>query len=135
MEGHHAPCTMNREPPATSPTASARYQMSQQSERMPRQQTSQVTRERRKSHHSWTHSSPAWALNDKLSTLQLAWLSLILSLLQAVLWKVSLRKIPVSREDTFWIEQTSKDTSLLTLCEQLVFCVLKDGKSSVLLKY
>ena len=25
------------------------------------------------------------------------------------------------REDTFWIEQTSKDTSLLTLCEQLVF--------------
>ena len=63
-----------------------------------------------------------------------AWLSLILSLLQEGLWKVSLRKIPVSREDTFWIEQTSKDTSLLTLCEQLVFCVLKDGKSSVLLK-
>ena len=50
------------------------------------------------------------------------------------LWKVSLRKILVSREDTFWIEQTSKDTSLLTLCEQLVFCVLKDGQSSVLLK-
>ena len=47
---------------------------------------------------------------------------------------LTLRKIPVSREDTFWIEQTSKDTSLLTLCEQLVFCVLKDGKSSVLLK-
>ena len=47
---------------------------------------------------------------------------------------MSLRKIPVSRENTFWIEQTSKDTSLLTLCEQLVFCVLKDGKSSVLLK-
>ena len=47
---------------------------------------------------------------------------------------MSLRKIPVSKEDTFWIEQTSKDTSLLTLCEQLVFCVLKDGKSSVLLK-
>ena len=77
MEGHHAPCTMNIEPPATSPTASARYQMSQQSERMPRQQTSQVTRERRKSHHSWTHSPPAWALNDKLSTLQLAWLSIL----------------------------------------------------------
>ena len=63
-----------------------------------------------------------------------AWMSLILSLLQAGLWKVSLRKILVSREDTFWIEQTSKDTSLLTICEQLVFCVLKDGKSSVLLK-
>ena len=51
-----------------------------------------------------------------------AWLSLILSLLQAGLWKVSLRKIPVSREDTFWIEQTSKDTSLLTLCEQYEEC-------------
>ena len=101
---------------------------------MPRKRTSHVTRERRKSHHSWTHSSPAWALNDKLSTLQLAWLYLILPLLQAGLWKVSLRKILVSREDTFWIEQTSKDTSLLTLCEQLVFCVLKDGQSSVLLK-
>ena len=50
------------------------------------------------------------------------------------MWKLSLRKIPVSRDDTFWIEQTSKDTSLLTLCEQLVFCVLKDGQSSVLLK-
>ena len=63
-----------------------------------------------------------------------AWLSLILSLLQAGLWKVSLRKILVSTEDTFWIEQTSKDTLLLTLCEQLVFYVLKDGQSSVLLK-
>ena len=31
-------------------------------------------------------------------------------------------------------EQTSKDTSLLTLCKQLFFCVLKDGQSSVLLK-
>ena len=47
---------------------------------------------------------------------------------------MSLRKIPVSKEDTFWIEKTSKDTSLLTLCEQLVFFVLKDGQSSVLLK-
>ena len=35
---------------------------------------------------------------------------------------MSLRKIPVSREDTFWIEQTSKDTSLLTLCEQYEEC-------------
>ena len=51
-----------------------------------------------------------------------AWLSLILSLLQAGLWKLSLRKITVSREDTFWIEQTSKDTSLLTLCDQYEEC-------------
>lgn len=63
-----------------------------------------------------------------------AWLSLVLSLLQAGLWKVSLRKSQVSREDAFWIEQTSKDTSLLTLCEQLVFRVLEDGKASFLLK-
>ena len=47
---------------------------------------------------------------------------------------MSLRKVPVSREDSFWIERTSKDTSLLTICEQLFFFVLEDGQASVLLK-
>ena len=76
------------------------------------------------SYHSWKIYGKEHSVKERgwLFLRHSAWLSLILSLLQEGLWKVSLRKIPVSREDTFWIEQTSKDNSLLTLCEQYEEC-------------
>eukprot|EP01018_Ginkgo_biloba_P024431 Gb_03145 [translate_table: standard] len=63
-----------------------------------------------------------------------AWLSLALSLLQAGLWKGSLKNSTTPREESFWVERTSKDTAFLTLSEQLVFHILEDGRAGWLLK-
>ncbi|GLJ18302.1 hypothetical protein SUGI_0323850 [Cryptomeria japonica] len=62
-----------------------------------------------------------------------AWLSLVISLLEAGLWKVSQGKRDVSRDDMPWIEQTYKDTAFLTLCEQLISHILEEGQTSLLL--
>ncbi|KAH9331372.1 hypothetical protein KI387_003480 [Taxus chinensis] len=62
-----------------------------------------------------------------------AWLSLVISLLQAGLWKKSLRKLAVLKDDNPWIKQTYKDTAFLTLCEQLISQILVDGQASWLL--
>lgn len=44
------------------------------------------------------------------------------------------KKEPNFKRGCFLIEKTSKDTSLLTICEQLDFHLLEDGKEKNLLK-